>query len=603
MPRCCPTPSWRARPEPWVEQLLASQDADGYIGAFAAGGRWEHWLEIFTQALAIEALLYRYEATGERALLVACERAATAQIAAWSAGPSRMADPFGTVWEGDDALAHSIFGAHGTVTVRAMGKLYALTGRQSYLDFAAAVLDKCGKARLYLAPKPKLFFTRPQDALAGEHNVMETEHVGLPAMLYEYTGDPQLLAASRAAWEMMVQCHLSVAGTPMGDEAMLRVGPRENAEHCGTVEWVITGAALARLTGETRYADEIERAIYNAYPAARSPDGMMVAYMHAPNQLVAAEWSSSTFYTDIESCSRQHYHTAHEPLCCNSNGPRGLAHFLDTMVLAAADGLAVACYGPCRAQAALPGVGAVTLEIETEYPFEDEVLIAVSPAEAATFTLHLRIPGWCSAASLSVNGEPWATPATPGSYVDVCRMWQTGDRVALRFENPVRAACWQRSNLDFDIRVPAVTLLRGPLTYALPVAEDWQEFTAPAQAPVQAPDHVRSCRVLPAGDAAWNYAVCVDPEHPQDGVAPVRLAQAPGSRPWEQAPVGLQVQARRVLSWRMDGEPAHPMTPGLPYRPMALDARTETITLVPFGCTHLRLAYLPYVLPEDEPPC
>ena len=54
----------------------------------------------------------------------------------------------------------------------------------------------------------------------------------------------------------------------------------------------------------------------------------------------------------------------------------------------------------------------------------------------------------------------------------------------------------------------------------------------------------------------------------------------------------------------MDGEPTHPMTPGLPYRPMALDARTETITLVPFGCTRTcgwRTCL--HALPEDEPPC
>jgi DUF1680 family protein len=579
----------------WLDCVLASQDEDGYIGAFAPGARWQNWLEVFTQTLLIEALLSRYEATAEPLLLQACERAAGSQIQAWRAGLQSAADPFGTVWEGRDATLRIIFGAHGTVTVGLMSKLYGLTGNAAYLDFARDVMATCGKVQAYLEPHPKLFFTRHEDALAGEHNVMETEHVGLPAMLYEYDGNPQLLAASRAAWDMMVRYHLSVTGTPTGDEPMLRVGPRENAEHCGAVEWIITGAALARVTGETRYADEIERAAYNAYPAARSPDGMMVAYMHTPNQLVAAEWSSSPFYTDIESCSRQHYHTAHEPLCCNANSPRGLAHFIDCLVLRADDGLVVSCYGPCVAHAALPDAGLVTLEMITRYPFEDTVILNVSPAVAASFALYLRIPGWCRAAALSVNGEPVALPVQPGAYAVLRRTWQPGDRVELRFDNSVRLIQWMRSQADFDIRAPAVVLQRGPLTFALPVKEDWRQFTAPAQAPVQVPSHVRSCRVLPAEGAAWNYALCIDPAQPPADLPLVELSVPPGSRPWEYAAVGLRVPARRVVNWRMDGEPDHPMTPGLPYKPMLLADEIETVTLVPFGCTHLRMTYLPLV--------
>ena len=67
----------------------------------------------------------------------------------------------------------------------------------------------------------------------------------------------------------------------------------------------------------------------------------------------------------------------------------------------------------------------------------------------------------------------------------------------------------------------------------------------------------------------------------------------PDSRPWEAPPIGLQVGARKVLNWRMDGEPEHPVTPNLPYNPMRLSEEETVVTLVPFGFTHLRLTYLP----------
>ncbi|MCL5995111.1 MAG: glycoside hydrolase family 127 protein [Chloroflexi bacterium] len=555
------------RATPWIDQLLESQDPDGYIGAFQPQVRWQNGLDVFSQCVTLEAVLFRYECTGDRRLLAACERAVHLQMATWyRPGPEVKLD----IWSG-----------HGTIAIRALLKLYALSGDIAYLQFARDVMARFGRTQEFL---------KGGDALMHHHNAVGSEHVGFPASLYEYTGDPALLEASRAAWEMLAQHHLSVDGTPHGNEIMQFKGPLHNCEHCGTVEWFYTSNVLARVAGEVRFADAAERAMLNAYPAAKSPDGMAVAYMHTPNQLVASEWSQPHGWTSPDWCaSRQHYHSAHEPLCCNSNGPRGLAYFIESMVMRARTGLAVVYYGPCHVHTRVPGAGkVVALRMDTDYPFEDEVTITVTPEERVTFDLFLRIPAWCRGATIAVNGQAWPGPVSPGDYACVQRHWQPGDRVTLRFDYPLHYERWERS--EFGVRAGGVAVLRGPLTYALPVQEEWQPFEPPARGPGKG---VVAYRVLPRTNAPWNYALVLHHPQPEENFTLVSLPVPPDRRPWECAPIGLQVKARKVLNWHIQGEPEHPVTPGLPFNPVALGDEETDITLVPFGCTHLRMTYLP----------
>jgi DUF1680 family protein len=550
----------------WLARLLESQDRDGYLGAFAPGARWQHWLEVFSQSLTMEAVLFRYECTGSPALLEACQRAARLQMQVWYRPPQPY-EP-------------GIFSGHGTISIRALLKLYALTADVGYLDFAKDIMAKYGRTHDFLTQR---------DALDNVHNAVGTEHVSFPALMYEYTGDGSQLIASRAAWDMLAERHLSVDGTPHGNEGMQFKGPLHNCEHCGTVEWFYTSNALARITGEVKYADAAERALLNAYPAAKSVDGMMVAYMHTPNQLVASEWSQPHGWTSPDwTSARQHYHLAHEPLCCNVNGPRALPYLVESMVMGKDDGLAVLYYGAFQLQTTLPGGAQVSLRVDSDYPFEDQVRLTVQPAAAVEFPLYLRIPGWCRGAIIRVNGQACETLAVPETFACVRRTWQPGDQVTLDLDTPIFLETLPVS--EFGVREGGVVVRRGPLTYSLPVGEDWRQFAPPAQGPGH---DIVAYRVFPAAGAEWNYALALDKDHPEQSFTPVRLDVPAGSRPWEKPPLGLQVQARQVLNWYLEGDPEHPKTPFMPFRPMRLAEAETTVTLVPFGFTHLRMTYLP----------
>jgi hypothetical protein len=252
----------------------------------------------------------------------------------------------------------------------------------------------------------------------------------------------------------------------------------------------------------------------------------------------------------------------------------------------------VVFYGPCQVNTRL-AEGKVRLQVATDYPFEEDVLITVTPENAQVFPLLLRIPGWCGAAEIAVNGESWPAPAASGEYLAIQRTWQPGDQVRMHFAYPIRLEKWERS--EFGIHAAGTAVLRGPLTYALPVKEDWQPIKPPAQGPGK---DVIAFRVVLADGAPWNYALRLNATHPERSLNPVKLPVQAGARPWEQPALGLTARARRVLNWKIEGDADHPRTPLLPYNPVQLSGDVEEVTLVPFGFTHLRLTYLPT---EDHP--
>jgi len=553
----------------WATQLVASQDQDGYIGAFEPEARWQCWLEIFQQSLLIDALLFHYESNQDPAVLKACQRAANLIMEVWY-GPNKLLKP-------------QIFSGHGVIIVRTMGKLYAVTGDTRYVDFGREILARFGMTKEYLSGGNQVVY---------QHNAVASEHVGLPGAVYEYTGDPELLKASEAAWEMMLP-YLSVDGSPHGNEMILRTGSRENCEHCGAVEWMTTSRDMARITGKVKYADAVERAMFNGYPAPVAPDGMALGYMHSPNQLVATEWSQPHDNDGDEDywASRQHYSTAHEPLCCNSNGPRGIPFYIESMVQRSPSGLVVTYYGPCETITELPKAGRVTLTLDTEYPFEDEVRLTVHAERPALFPIQFRIPGWCHSADLEVNGAKSQATVSAGSFATVERTWSSNDKIILRFSNPIVVT--QRRRSEFRLRARVAIVERGPLVFSLPVEADFRAFHPPAHGPGK---DIQAYRLFPKNDAVWNYAFMLDPDHPQQSLSLKKLPVPAGSRPWDShPPIGLEVKARRALNWQMAGQTDYPRTPSLPLAPMQLAEKIETVTLVPFGATRLRITYLPLI--------
>jgi hypothetical protein len=275
-------------------------------------------------------------------------------------------------------------------------------------------------------------------------------------------------------------------------------------------------------------------------------------------------------------------------LCCVGALNRIIPNYIIHMWMATHDnGLAATLYGPSTVTAMAGAAVSVKLSTSTDYPFGEAIAIEVDPAKDVAFPLYLRIPGWCKAPRITVNGSK--LPASPDAkgFAKVARTWTRGDVVQLQFpmapqvirgyETEFPSA--NRKYFDFEPaevfqtrRLPYASVLMGPLLFSLPM-DDLDPNT-------------------PAKDAKWQYALDTDASQHDAGIS-VERRPMPSHWDWPlNAPVSLKVPAR-TFDWQPTDAQA------LPDQPVT-GTESEMVRLVPYGCTKFRISMFP-VTPRAWP--
>lgn len=425
---------------------------------------------------------------------------------------------------------------------------------------------------LSLADRIHAYSANYVDNLPVLHNVSLAQGFTEPAYAAR-RGDSSLTQAAYRNYAAIQGTYGQFPGGGFAGDENARPGygdPRQGFETCGIVEYMQSIEAMARMTGDATWADGAETLAFNSLPAAMEPNHTALHYATSANQVQLDRYDKTLGQFDNTFSMQAYLLGVDAYRCCPHNYGQGWAYFTENAWLATADnGLAALLYAPTAVTARVGSGTAVTITETTGYPFDDTVTLRMSlPADTA-FPLYLRVPSWCRAPSVTVNGSAVAASGGPG-FTAVSRTWADGDTVTAVFPMEVTTTTWA-ANHD------ALSVSRGPLTYALRIGQNFLRIGDPSS-------HWAEYQVFPT--SAWNYGLV-------PGSFSAVTTGASGN-PFTQdgTPVALTAQARAIPNWLADTQD---VVTTLQPSPVASAQPVETVTLIPMGAAALRISSFPVV--------
>jgi len=431
-----------------------------------------------------------------------------------------------------------------------------------------------------------------------EHGVTAAETLKILALTYLYAGNPEALQLANSAYDKVVADSLMPDGGIVSAESMSTSAFGSLHESCDLTDWSWSMGYMLMATGDVRWADLIERTLFNAVPGAVTKDFKQAQYFSGVNQILATSLSNHGSNASTRMC----YRAAHDTECCVGNINRAMPNYVIRQWMKTADdGLAAILYGPSELTTTI-GNQPVTINQQTDYPFRETVSFRIKTGHPIDFALHLRIPAWCSTASIQVNGRPFHGKYTAGTFAIVKRRFSSGDVIHLTLPMAVRMEEW------FDGQ--SVAFMRGPLLFALEIAEKRVEITK---------DSPRIERALKGNliqgfpavefypETEWRYGV--DPAL-KSRLSQIKVVESPMTEnPFlaGQSPVHLELPLHTLPNWKPDwnaqpdplpnGDPvvvkSPTMLPTSEERQMPGTASVKK--MLPYGATHLRLTTLPLI--------
>ena len=375
-------------------------------------------------------LLSWYDLSGDRRALEAAERVADHLMS--QVGPGKT----------DIVTTGNYRGMASSSVLEPIVLLYRRTGEGRYLEFAKYIVGQwetaAGPRLLSKADeRVALRFPHPSNWFSYENGAKAYEMMSCYEGLLEYcreTGDGTDIDAVFKTFSHILSEEINVAGSGSavecwyGGKDLQTVPTYHTMETCVSFTWMQFCDRLLRLTGDSRYADNIERTFYNAILGSLKDDGCQIAK-----------------YTPLEGWRVEGERQCGLNInCCNANGPRAFAMIPSLALRAENDGLRVNYYGDFTARVALGRRGEMGVSVSGNYPVSGDVSIELSPSKPSEFALFLRIPEWSreSASVRVLSGKDTLfvdlSALEAGEYAKISRKWKKGDRVELSLDLSAR---------------------------------------------------------------------------------------------------------------------------------------------------------------------
>jgi len=357
-------------------------------------------------------------------------------------------------------------------------ELYRTTHEQKYLDLVKKLINIRGQSEGTDDNSDRVPF-REMKGVVG-HAVRANYLFAGVADAYAETGDKTLLSTLDVMWDDVVNHKMyitggcgalydgvSVDGTSYKPDTVQKIHqaygkdyqlPNLSAhnETCANIGNVLWNWRMLEVTGDAKYADVVELALYNSVLSGISLDGNKFFYT---NPLAASQdfpyklrWNGGRVpYIALSNC-------------CPPNVVRTIAEVNNYMYSIADDGLYLNMYGGNKLTTHLKDGAVLSIEQQSNYPWDGNIAINISQAPAKETALHFRIPGWCKNAKLNINGKSAGIALHSGQYEAINRIWKAGDKIELVLDMP---ATLVGSNPLVEETRNQVAVKRGPIVYCL----------------------------------------------------------------------------------------------------------------------------------------
>ena len=496
-----------------IDEIVAAQDEDGYLNTYFTYEkkrlRWTNLRdmhELYCAGHLFQAAIAYHRSTGEKELLTTAVRFADHIASVFGPGKRR-----GTPGHPEIEMA--------------LVELYRETRKEEYLELAQFFLDQRGYGLIggnivLIDHKP----FRQLDEIVG-HAVRAIYLCCGATDIFMETGERELYETLEKLWKNMVYKRMYVtggvgsrhAGEAFGDDYELP-NRRAYSETCASVANVMWNWRMLLATGESRFTDIMELALYNAALAGISLNGREYFYVNP--------------LADRGRHRRQRWFGC---ACCPPNIARLLASVPGMIYSTSDNAIWVHLYVASVARIELKG-NEVRITQETEYPWDGRIDVTVEPSKDDEFSLYLRIPGWCRAATVNVNGRKVRKSVKPSTYLEISRVWGTGDRVEIELDMPVTLLKSHPYVLNNNYRV---AIKRGPVVYCLEQADNpeydvWNiaivpetKFTATYEPELLGGVVVIEGNGIGLDISAWNNKLYAEMDEVQVKAIPVKFKAVP----------------------------------------------------------------------------
>lgn len=456
-----PDPSLQHMADEAISLIEAAQQADGYLNSYyqtvEPGQRWtdlDHGHELYCAGHLIQAAVAFQRATADGRLMAVARRFA-----------DHIDGVFGPGKQG---------GAPGHPEIEmALVELYRTTGEKRYLDLAEFFIDQRGQHRMrgLGAYGPEYHQdhvpVREAQEVAG-HSVRQMYLLTGATDLYMETGESALLDAMVRVWDDIVSTKMHVTGglgarfdgESFGDPYEL---PSDQCycETCAAIGSFMWNWRMLLITGDSRYADIMERTLYNGILSSPGLGGE--SYFYANPLLVRGGRYVRASTNPPDGVGYTGRPAWHGVACCPPNVMRllsSLGHYLATT-----NDTGMQIHHYATADIAIESdAGDIAFKMSSDYPWSGRISIVIERTTGQEWELGLRIPAWCAHHRAHVNGSAVEASGLRDGYLHISRNWQRGDHVALELDMPVQL-------IAADPRIDAVrgslAVQRGPLVYCI----------------------------------------------------------------------------------------------------------------------------------------